>query len=212
MTVQSVEDRLREEYGIRLPAVWLVCFELETRARHRLLPVIRSLKAHERIDISARVKECESAISSLKKRQQGARFDRNRLAAYSLTELKDLAGVRVGVFPRSRVQEVDRILREEFSGWESKHVPGIQADSALPLALKYHGRCVSNSEIFAEYQVMPLMTKLYWGVKHAAIYKGDARIAARMKDHEAAVLKAMREFEEEFERLLLQEQTLHSPE
>ena len=135
MTAQSIEDRLREEYGIRLPAITFVCFELETRVRHCLLPIIRTLKAHEKIDISARVKECESAISSLRKRQQGAQFDRGRLAPYTLTGLKDLAGVRVGVFPRTRVQEVDWALKEEFGDWEAKHVPGIQPGNSLPLAL-----------------------------------------------------------------------------
>ncbi|MBM3755882.1 MAG: hypothetical protein FJW38_18090 [Acidobacteria bacterium] len=212
MTAQSIEDRLREEYGLLLPAMKLVCFELETRVRHKLLPVIRTLKPYEKIEISARVKECESAIPSLRKRQQGAQFDRERSVPYSLTELKDLAGVRVGVFPRTRMDEVDRVLREEFGDWAAKHVPGIQEESELPLALKYHGRCSPDSEVFGEYQVMPLMTKLYWGVQHAAVYKGDARIARKLERHESAVLKAMRQFEEEFERLLLQEQALHGPE
>ncbi len=210
--LRTVEDRLREEYGLLAAEMKRVCSELETRVRHCLLPRSRSLTGHERIDVRSRVKDCESAIASLRRKKEGNQFNPQRPGKYTLTDLYDLAGVRVGVFPRTRVKEVEGILRTEFRNWTPKHVPDPSGPHLPPLAFKYHGTCLASREILGEYQVMPLMTSLYWEVQHAAIYKGNAGIAIQMRVKEAAVLEAMRQFEEEFERLLLQEQTLHGPE
>jgi ppGpp synthetase/RelA/SpoT-type nucleotidyltranferase len=68
----------------------------------------------EIIEVRARVKQCESALDSLRRRQEGTIFDQNRPSAYSLTNLKDLAAVRVLAFPHSRVTEIDSVLRLKF--------------------------------------------------------------------------------------------------
>jgi ppGpp synthetase/RelA/SpoT-type nucleotidyltranferase len=48
--------------------------------------------------VTSRVKECESALDSLRRRQEGATFDSGRPELYSLDKLNDLAGVRVLAF------------------------------------------------------------------------------------------------------------------
>jgi ppGpp synthetase/RelA/SpoT-type nucleotidyltranferase len=92
---------------------------MEAEIRYRLLPISRKLDKFERLDVSSRLKECESAVESLRRRQQGAIFYPNPPEPYTLTSLKDLAGVRVSVFPRSRMIDVDSILREvnAFREW-----------------------------------------------------------------------------------------------
>ena len=105
---RTVEDRLREEYFDLLPDIRRVADELEAEVKHCLVPVSLRLDKYERLVVTSRVKECESALDSLRRRQEGATFDSGRPELYSLDNLKDLAGVRVLVFPRSRLAEADR--------------------------------------------------------------------------------------------------------
>jgi hypothetical protein len=100
---RTIEDRLREEYFDLLPDIRRVVNELEAEVRHCLVPLFLRLDLHERLIVSGRVKECDSALESLRRRQEGATFDSDRPELYSLTDLKDLAGVRVLAFPRWQV-------------------------------------------------------------------------------------------------------------
>ena len=113
----------------------------------------------------ARVKQCESALDSLRRRQEGTIFDQNRPSAYSLTNLKDLAAVRVLAFPHSRVTEIDSVLRLKFPLWHSDPVFG---DSGKVLAHKYWGYTEESNKIAAEYQVVSMLTGLFWEIEHSA--------------------------------------------
>src|SRR5689334_7959731 len=120
MAERTVEDRLREEYFELLPDIRRVAEQLETEVRHCLLPISSGLDQFEQLVITSRIKECESAVDALRRRQEGATFDRGRPEAYTLSSLKDLAGVRVSVFPRSLRNETNKALSklEPFSHWE----------------------------------------------------------------------------------------------
>jgi len=97
--------------------------ELEAVVKHCLLPISLQLHKYERLVVTARVKECESAVDALRRRQQGATFNRKRPNLYTLAELNDLAGVRILAFPRSRLAEADRKLRKQFPSWKPDPVP-----------------------------------------------------------------------------------------
>ncbi len=125
MGERTVEDRLREEYFELLPDIRRVAEELQTEVRHCLLPISGSLDWHERLVVASRIKECESALGALHRRQEGATFDSDRPELYTLTDLNDLAGVRILVFPRSRLTGTDRELRQRFSSW----LPGANSRS-----------------------------------------------------------------------------------
>jgi len=116
MADRTVEDRLREYFSL-LPAIRQVAEHLEVTIRHQLLSISGSLERFERIVVKARVKECESAVGSLLRRQEGEVFDSGRANSYTLTSLRDLAGVRVLAFPRSRLAEIDTELRKAFRDW-----------------------------------------------------------------------------------------------
>lgn len=102
MPERTVEDRLREEYFELLPEVRRVVEELETEVKHCLLPTSRRLNRYERLVVTARIKECESAVDALRRRQEYSIFDRDQPGLYTLRNLKDLAGVRVSVLERGR--------------------------------------------------------------------------------------------------------------
>jgi hypothetical protein len=206
MEGRSVEDKLREEYFEILPEIRAVCEHLEAEIKYRVLPISRSLDRFERIAVRSRIKKCESALDSLRRRQEGATFDSERAEAYTLRTLKDLAGVRVLAFPRARLGEIDATLRNVFDNWMEDPVLG---DHGENLAFKYWGFSAASNAISGEYQIVSMLTGLFWEIEHSAIYKPSPQLrgvarSLEMKEPIANVLRALSGFEEEFERLIQQ--------
>ncbi|MGA9070407.1 MAG: hypothetical protein WB424_09145 [Terracidiphilus sp.] len=198
MQSRSIEDRLREEYFDLLPDIRRVLWQLETEIRFYTLPILHSLKQHEQLVVESRVKECESAVNTLRNRQEGRTFDSEKAGDYSLLDLPDLAGVRVLVFPNSQLIEVDNALRSRFPNWLPKPV---KDSSGIVLARKYFGHCeeVSN-KVRGEYQVVPMLLGLFWKVEHSAMYKFKAVANSRkMKKKRSEVERALSCFEEGLE-------------
>jgi ppGpp synthetase/RelA/SpoT-type nucleotidyltranferase len=206
MQARVVEDYLREEYSLLLPGARRAAAELETQVRHLLLPVTRSLAGHEQVVVKARVKDCESAIGSLKRRIEFASFEKDAGAvAPSLTTLNDLVGVRILAFPKCRVIEIDAALRYRFPAWTPDPIPPLPG-GANSLALKYHGYLSEDCCVRAEIQLMSMLMGLFWEVEHAALYKPGERlrgtgIALKMQPRYADVINALDTFEAEFETL-----------
>lgn len=206
MKARTIEDSLREEYFTLLPNIRRVKEQLETIVKYELLPILNNLETHERFDVFSRVKDCESAVNSLRRRQEGATFDRRKPEKYSLTQLRDLAGVRVLVFPRGLISRVNKIVLNSFDSWVSDPVPSFNDDDD-PLALKYYGHTPYSNNIIGEIQIVPMLTGLFWEVEHAAIYKpkpefkGISR-SLEMRQQTQKVLNELKNFEETFEKLI----------
>lgn len=205
--LRTVEDRLRAEYFELIPDMQRTLVALEADVRHHLLPVMIALRRYEQVRIAARLKDCESAVDSLRRRQTAGGFDPENPGAYSLSGLRDLVAVRVLVFPSYRREQVRTALLPLLSDWTSDPVPGIEPDD-VPVALKYHGRCDSAlTTLTAELQIVSSLIGSYWEVEHSALYKTSnelqgALLSPRMKARQSAVLLSLREFETEFELLI----------
>jgi ppGpp synthetase/RelA/SpoT-type nucleotidyltranferase len=199
---RTIEDRLREEYFVLLPEIRRVIEQLEAEARYHLIEISRGLESYERLVVKSRIKDCESALDRLRRNQEGATFDRDRPELYSLTELNDLAGIRILVFPRNRLAEIDETLRnrEPFGSWRPDHV---EYDGQMT-ALTYSGYSMASGRVKGEYQIVPMLTGLFWEVEHSAMYKpapalrGVARLPEMQRRYEE-VLTALNGFEQEFE-------------
>ena len=205
MTARSVDDRLREEYFCLLPAIRKTRERLEAKVRHNLLPILDTLKGHERFEVRSRIKDCESAINALRRRQEGSLFDSDYPEKYSLTQLKDLAGVRILVFPRGLIQRVDTSIKKEFGYWTADHVPGYKEVDDNQ-ALKYYGFCSQEGVVYGEIQIVPMLTGLFWEVEHEAIYKPKPEYrgianSLQMRERSQEILDAFKAFEEDFESL-----------
>ena len=205
MAERTIEDRLREEYFDLLPTIRKVAEQLEAEVKFHVLPISRKLDKHERLVVTSRIKDCDSALESLQRRQMGKIFNRDTPDLYSLLNLRDLAGVRVLAFPPSQLLAIASHLRGHFPDWQSDH---ILDEDGTTLAYKYYGYCnASSNQVCSEYQVTSILTGRFWEVEHSAIYKpspelrGIAR-SLEMKERTAEVYKALRDFEGEFERLL----------
>ncbi len=207
MNERTVEDRLREEYFALSSDVRRVVEELEAEVRHCLMPLSSSLHKYEKIEVTSRIKDCESALGALRRRQEGATFDPDRADSYTLTSLNDLAGVRVLAFPRSRWIEADTTLRRHapFSSWTPD--PVLEDEIEEPLAYKYYGYCSRSTKLRAELQIAPMLIGLFWQVEHSAVYKPAPQlkgvlVSLEMQQPLRGVYKALRAFETEFERLV----------
>lgn len=200
---RTVEDRLREEYFDLLPEIRRVAEQLETEVRYSLLFLSRKLSRHERLVVTSRVKDCESSVRKLRRRQEGRSFGTELHEKYTLTALNDLAGVRVLIFPRRKIKEVDLALLPVFDGWESDPI----LEEGELLAFKYRGYTQASSKVKGEYQIMSILTGLFWDVEHSAIYKPEPQLSgiarhSGMMQRTADVLQALRAFEEQFEALI----------
>jgi ppGpp synthetase/RelA/SpoT-type nucleotidyltranferase len=205
MGERSVEDRLREEYFDLLPDIRRVVENLAAEVMHCVLPIRLELDKYERLEVISRIKECDSALDALRRRQEGATFDRDRPELYTLTDLNDLAGVRVLAFPRKRLAEIDRQLCKRFPDWTADPVAGADDVDDEPLAFKYHGFCEASTNVRGEFQIVSMLIGFFWQVEHSAIYKPTPQLkgvvrSLEMRERTQEVYKALRTFEEEFER------------
>jgi ppGpp synthetase/RelA/SpoT-type nucleotidyltranferase len=205
MCARKPEDTLREEYFALLPQIRLVAEELEAEIRALLVPLMRGWESHERVTVKSRIKECESAIAALRRRQELVELEQTTPSPRSLRMLNDLVGVRILAFPKLRVSAIEEAVRARFCDWIADHVPPA-AGTAIPMALKYHGYCKTHCHIRAEIQLMPMLVGLYWEVEHGALYKPGDRlrgleVSEHMKERNADLIRAMHAFEDQFETL-----------
>jgi len=194
---RTVEDRLRSEYAYLLPAMQRTRTEVETEVQHVLLQATLSLDQYERIIVRSRLKDCESAVDALRRREKFGLFDPDHPEQYSLTSLPDLVGVRVLTFPQRCLEEVHKTLVPRIAGWVADHIE--------PIVFKYTGRWNPGDLVRSEIQVLSLLIGLFWEAEHSAIYKPSPNlrgVAPRMRDSSSAVIAALQEFESEFGRLI----------
>lgn len=192
MSQNLIEDMLREEYLDLLPEIRSVVSTLEAEIRYHTRHIRSELKDHEQLIIKSRTKECDSAIETLRGKSHGRVFDPTK--KYSMRDLPDLVGVRVLVFPNSRVEQVDSVLRPHFQGWRYDPVPD---GFGLKLAHKYDGYLAKGSpNLRAEYQIVPMLLGLFWEVEHAAMYKSEiVANSGNMRKRRAIVETALSDFE-----------------
>ncbi len=74
-------------------------------------------------------------------------------------------------------------------------------------ALKYWDYCPASQTVYGEYQIVSMLTGLFWEIEHSAIYKPVPRLkniveSPDMQTSTSAVLGALDAFEAEFERLI----------
>jgi ppGpp synthetase/RelA/SpoT-type nucleotidyltranferase len=208
MTSQrTVEDRLRAEYFDLIPDMQRTLVALDSVVRQHLLSISVSLNRYEQVRVVSRLKECASAIDALRRRQQGRVFDPEKAETYSLSDLPDLVATRVLAFPSQRVVDAHEALRPILSMWNEDPILGVKP-SDPPRAIKYFGHCdQAPTDITAEIQIVSSLIGSFWEVEHSALYKTSPDLqgvlgAESMTERSSAVHAALREFENEFERLI----------
>jgi len=176
MPERTIEDRLREEYFDLLPEIRRVVWQLEAEIRYLTLPVLHTLNSYEHLVVRSRVKDCESALNSLRRRAEGRTFDPDKAAHYSIVDLNDLAGVRVLVFPNARLVQVKDALHVRFPDWT---YDPIKDGSGAPQAPKYFGSIPEASKnVRGEYVAgIILGGRAFCDVQACSCFDGDRPIA-----------------------------------
>jgi hypothetical protein len=171
---RTVEDRLREEYFTLLPEIRRVAERLEAEIRYHMLPVSGVLHRYERLAVKCRVKSCESALDKLRRQPGGDDFQKKPTGDLYADQLKrPCRRSRPGVSARP-VGGSRWLIARRFPTWTSDPVE----DDGEVQALKYYGYCSQASDkVKGEYQVVSMLTGLFWEVEHSAIYKPDARLS-----------------------------------
>ena len=205
MTERTVEDRLREEYVLLLPEIRAVLQESEAEVRHTLVPLSSKLNRYEQLIVTSRVKDCESALQALRRREEGATFDSERINSYTLTAIPDLAGVRVLAFPSRVWNHAHELLQQRFSDWRLDHI--LDAEAKELVAFKYDRYWSASPKFRGEIQIVPMLIGLFWQVEHSTMYKPSPKLkgvaeALEMRQRRNDVSKALKAYEVEFERLV----------
>ena len=201
---REIRNKLRDEYFRLLPDIKKILEEMEATISYALVSIKKKLKNHEHIELQSRVKDCENAINAL--RPQGGKFLPDHAGEYSLFKLEDLAGVRVLVFPRRLMKEVDKQILMSLSGWTHKPIKRDDASEEI-LVNKYFGYIDTKNEIYGEYQIAPMLIGLFWQVEHAVLYKPSSILKGIEDDFlirakREAIYAAFDEFEKRFEDIV----------
>jgi ppGpp synthetase/RelA/SpoT-type nucleotidyltranferase len=170
---RTAEDHLRAEYVGLLPLMQRIQLAIETEVRHDLLSIALTLEPYEQIVVRSRLKQSESAVDALRRRQELGRFVPDATGRYTLSSLPDLVGIRVLVFPHRLLNRVHGIVRAKFADWKADPI----VDSVgQTVAFKYHGRRSGSDGFEAEIQVVSMLVGLFWEVEHSAVYKTSPSI------------------------------------
>ena len=81
---RTIEDRLREQYFDLLPDIRRLAEHLEAEEKYLILPIRCKLDRYEQVTVTSRVKDCDSAVDSLRRKQEGATFDTEQPTLYTL--------------------------------------------------------------------------------------------------------------------------------
>jgi ppGpp synthetase/RelA/SpoT-type nucleotidyltranferase len=200
MTIKPHISDLRQEYVDIKPQLMKTKNFLDLEVAWHLKALIFNLKVHERIEIESRIKDCDSAIDSLRRRQEGRDFEDNK--QYSLKELKDLVGLRILVFPASLIDSVNEVILSKFNEWTSDHIK-----QENPKILKYDGIVNDNHTFRCEIQIVPMLIGKFWEVEHSAFYKPSPSLKGIMKHSKIQrlydeVIEKLYEFEIAFEKVI----------
>jgi hypothetical protein len=83
----------------------------------------------------------------------------------------------------------------------------VVGDGGNILAQKYWGYTLESDRVAGEYQIVPMLTGLFWEIEHSALYKPTPRLrgvaqSLEMRECSENVHMALDTFAAEFERLI----------
>ena len=200
MSVKQAVNELRQEYFELKASMSHEHRHLDSDARCFLKELEYSLKDHERIGVESRIKDCDSAVDSLRRKQPGRDFVDGE--SYSLKQLKDLVGLRILAFPANVMEAANKIVINKFSDWQADH----KQHGAMQV-YKYY-RVLGVEKIPCEIQVVSMLTGKFWDVEHSALYKpspafkGAIEANFQIRDLYKEVMDKLAEFEAAFEAVI----------
>lgn len=171
---------------------------IEIEIKHTLKTLLLEPVHANKILISSRVKDCNSAITSLKMKEEGGVFRDDK--KYLITQLNDLVGLRISFFPLTLLERVKpQLLSYLKNNFEQTVEPD---DSSIGNYNIYKFRGIHNkfSKFACEIQLIPMLISKFWDVEHDAFYKpANPHDAPPMKKAYDKVIESLYDFEKTYE-------------
>lgn len=200
MTDAEIKKKLLLEYYEQRPIYEKIVDVAKAQIEYKLIKLRLKRKRWERLALTARVKEFESAFKKLKESKEA-----NELKPTdSLGELNDMAALKIKVFPNYHLKAVHEIIMKLFSDVEEKHeskIEGLKYLVQLKPSLGINNRF--------EIQIVPFILDEFMDVEHDIIYKPTdltktikAIIKKRMEPDRSRVISSVIDFSKTFETIL----------
>jgi ppGpp synthetase/RelA/SpoT-type nucleotidyltranferase len=215
MTEHEIRANLLLEYYVQRPIYENIINVAKAQIENNLIKLRLKKKRWERIELSARIKEFESAFDKLKASKEANELE----PTDSLLTLYDMAALKIRVFPNSYLGPVKRIVMRLFDDVIEDHEPNKSsridnktyfADvERLKFFVKLNPRFNINNRF--EIQVVPFLLDAFMDVEHDTIYKPiglPKEIKIRMKHYRSGVISNVINFSKEFENILREKDIL----
>lgn len=194
----DIESQLQLEYLKIANKLYKAQEYIEIEIKHTIKTQLLKAVHANKILISSRVKDCNSAIISLKKKEEGRVFRDNK--QYSITQLNDLIGIRVSVFPLTLLELVKTPLLDYLDSNFEKQFQTDHTTIEKYDIYKYRGIHNQFSEFKCEIQLIPMLISKFWDIEHDVFYKpASPHDAPPMKDAYYAVINSLYNFERTYE-------------
>ncbi len=209
MTEAEIRSKLLVEYYEQRPIYEKIIDVAKAQIENKFISLRLKKERWERIELTARVKEFESAFNKLKASKEANELEPND----SFNELNDMAALKIRVFPNNYLKKVHKIIMKLFDDVEEDHEPkktnGIDEKTyyADVERLKYFVKLKPRYQISNrfEIQIVPFLLDAFMDVEHDIIYKPiglPKEIKARMKHHRIGVISNVINFSKEFAVIL----------
>lgn len=178
---KDLESNIRKSYHELLPVLKKIESLLVSKVQWYLRSEKFNLKEYERISVESRIKSCDSSLEKLVKKypapgQEGSNIRRyiNTSNDFSLDKLSDLVGIRILVFPSSKILRIQKIISREFS-WKLD-------PEFFAFGSQFQGRLRGCKKIGCEIQIIPMLIGKFWDVEHFVRYKPHPSYRFRIKN------------------------------
>lgn len=209
LTQKDIEAKLLREYFDSRPVYEKIISIAKPQIEYKLINVRINKKPWERIEVLARVKEFSSALDKLKKIKEGRILEE----IYSFNMLKDMAALKIIVFPNKFLASANEIIRSLFYDLEADHQPPEKFDGTNYdhiERLKYVAKLQPEYGIDTrfEIQIVPFLLDAFIDVEHDIIYKPGEGLPSKkiierhMKHPKAVAIGSLISFAKEFSEIL----------
>lgn len=210
-TQEEIEAKLFKEYIYNRPIYEKIINIAKAQIEYELIKIRLNKKPWERIEVIARIKEFSSALDKIKRPREARVLE----PTDSFAMLKDMAGLKIRVFPNSYLESVENIIKSLFRDLEGDHKPSVnneidEEDYHILEYLKYAAKLRPEYGINTnfEVQIVPFLLDSFMNVEHDIIFKpGEGlppkeKIARRMKPVRDSAIGSLISFAAEFSRNL----------
>lgn len=158
---------LRSEYDNQINKMNGLLDYYKTEIEYLIRELKLNCKKFEKIEFSSRIKTFESCITKLKKKNEA-----NVLTEEAkLSEVKDLIGIRMLVFPNDYIEVIKRLIMRKHNKFTIEEIDEDKKKECDFIKFFVYFNIEKFNHILVEIQILPYLLGKYWDIEHSLIYK-----------------------------------------